>query len=359
MREASLSWTESYPAMEYRHGPMSITDESSVVWFLGDPPHGLVDEVDRTGALVVSEPRRDPLAELIRIQRLAVEIGTGKQLDPDRPRNLSRSVILSYAGGAARGDGRRTSTAACVALDVGGTSMKGALVDQDAQVVRPTGVRHPRGSGSRRGRWTRSARRLQTLAGRAVRGRPGRAPMAAGLAVPGIVDEARGVAVRAANIGWHDVALVQILERRLGLPVALGHDVRAGGLAENVLGAAAGSRDMLFVALGTGIAASCIVDGRLLVAGGYAGEIGHVVGRRRTASPAAAAAGAASNVSPRRPRSPAATRPGAGSRSPAPPRSPRSSVAATRSPRRSGTRRSTHSSACSAPASPCSGRRSW
>ncbi len=100
MREASLSWTESYPAMEYRHGPMSITDESSVVWFLGDPPHGLVDEVDRTGALVVSEPRRDPLAELIRIQRLAVEIGTGKQLDPDRPRNLSRSVILSYAGGA-------------------------------------------------------------------------------------------------------------------------------------------------------------------------------------------------------------------------------------------------------------------
>jgi fructoselysine-6-P-deglycase FrlB-like protein len=100
MREASLSWTESYPAMEYRHGPMSITDDTSVVWFLGEPPPGLVDEVAGIGALVVSEPRRDPLAELIRIQRLAVEIGTGKQLDPDRPRNLSRSVILSYAGGA-------------------------------------------------------------------------------------------------------------------------------------------------------------------------------------------------------------------------------------------------------------------
>jgi fructoselysine-6-P-deglycase FrlB-like protein len=100
MREASLSWTESYPAMEYRHGPMSITDDSSVVWFLGEPPPGLVDEVAGIGALVVSEPRRDPLAELIRIQRLAVEIGTGKHLDPDRPRNLSRSVILSYAGGA-------------------------------------------------------------------------------------------------------------------------------------------------------------------------------------------------------------------------------------------------------------------
>jgi fructoselysine-6-P-deglycase FrlB-like protein len=100
MREASLSWTEAYPAMEYRHGPMSITDESSVVWFLGEPPHGLADEVAQIGALVVSEPQRDPLAELIRIQRLAVEIGTEKDLDPDRPRNLSRSVILSYAGGA-------------------------------------------------------------------------------------------------------------------------------------------------------------------------------------------------------------------------------------------------------------------
>ena len=97
MREASLSWTESYPAMEYRHGPMSITDESSVVWILGTPPRGLVDEIRRFGAIVVSEPDRDPVAELIRIQRLAVRIGLDKGLDPDNPRNLSRSVVLSDA----------------------------------------------------------------------------------------------------------------------------------------------------------------------------------------------------------------------------------------------------------------------
>ncbi len=101
MREASLSWTEAYPAMEYRHGPMSISDDSSVVWFLGTPPSGLVDEIDRTGALVVSEPDRDPVAELIRVQRLAVEIGVGKGLDPDHPRNLTRSVILTGAPGSA------------------------------------------------------------------------------------------------------------------------------------------------------------------------------------------------------------------------------------------------------------------
>ena len=161
-----------------------------------------------------------------------------------------------------------------VALDVGGTSMKGALVDQDAQVYARQAFGTPVAAGVD-AVLDQIGAALQTLAGRASAVGLA-APDAAGLAVPGIVDEARGVAVRAANIGWHDVALVQILERRLGLPVALGHDVRAGGLAENVLGAAAGSRDMLFVALGTGIAASCIVDGRLLVAGGYAGEIGHV-----------------------------------------------------------------------------------
>ncbi|HEY8455410.1 MAG TPA: sugar isomerase [Actinopolymorphaceae bacterium] len=99
MREASLSWTESYPAMEYRHGPISITDEKSVVWFLGPPPPGLLDEVRQLGALAVSEPARDPLAELIRVQRLAVALGEAKSLDPDQPRNLSRSVILSQDNG--------------------------------------------------------------------------------------------------------------------------------------------------------------------------------------------------------------------------------------------------------------------
>lgn len=93
VREASASWTESYPAMEYRHGPISVTDEHSLVWFLVAPPPGLAEEVERTGALVVL-PELDPVAELIRVQRLAVELAAAKGLDPDHPRNLSRSVIL-------------------------------------------------------------------------------------------------------------------------------------------------------------------------------------------------------------------------------------------------------------------------
>jgi fructoselysine-6-P-deglycase FrlB-like protein len=100
MREAALAWAESYPAMEYRHGPKSISGTDSVVWFLGEPPQGLADEAARTGALVVAEPR-DPMAELVRVQRLAVAVALAKGLDPDNPRHLARSVVLQ-AGTASR-----------------------------------------------------------------------------------------------------------------------------------------------------------------------------------------------------------------------------------------------------------------
>ncbi|MEV5149166.1 SIS domain-containing protein [Streptomyces sp. NPDC052727] len=94
MREASLSWTESYPAMEYRHGPISVTTEGTATWMLGAAPDGLAEQVRATGALWI-EGGLDPLAELVRIQRLAVAVAAARGLDPDRPRHLTRSVILA------------------------------------------------------------------------------------------------------------------------------------------------------------------------------------------------------------------------------------------------------------------------
>jgi len=94
LREASRSWAESYPAMEFRHGPISIADERSVIWIFGAPPAGLTDDLRPTDALIVASAL-DPAAELIRTQRLAVALATARGLDPDTPRNLSRSVILS------------------------------------------------------------------------------------------------------------------------------------------------------------------------------------------------------------------------------------------------------------------------
>ncbi|WP_030164386.1 SIS domain-containing protein [Streptomyces sp. NRRL S-813] len=94
MREASLSWTEAYPAMEYRHGPISITTQGTATWMLGRAPEGLADQVRATGGLWV-DGGLDPLAELVRAQRLAVAVAAARGLDPDQPRHLTRSVILT------------------------------------------------------------------------------------------------------------------------------------------------------------------------------------------------------------------------------------------------------------------------
>jgi fructoselysine-6-P-deglycase FrlB-like protein len=94
LREAASMWTESYPAMEFRHGPVAVTGAGSVVWLLGTSPDGLGEEIATAGgtAWVGSE---DPMAELVRVHKLAVALARARGLDPDRPRNLTRSVILT------------------------------------------------------------------------------------------------------------------------------------------------------------------------------------------------------------------------------------------------------------------------
>jgi len=94
LREASRTWAESYPAMEYRHGPISVSDENTVVWALGEVPSDLLADARRTGATVIA-PDTDPLAALIGAQRLAADLAERKGIDPDQPRALSRSVILT------------------------------------------------------------------------------------------------------------------------------------------------------------------------------------------------------------------------------------------------------------------------
>jgi fructoselysine-6-P-deglycase FrlB-like protein len=94
MRESAQAWAESYPAMDYRHGPIAVAGSRSLVWIFGAPPPGLVDEVQSTGATVQTSTR-DPLAQLVQVQRLAVAAAEARGLDPDHPRALTRSVVLA------------------------------------------------------------------------------------------------------------------------------------------------------------------------------------------------------------------------------------------------------------------------
>ncbi|MGN9775993.1 SIS domain-containing protein [Micromonospora sp. H33] len=110
-REAATFWAEAYPAMDYRHGPISIAAPGRLVWALGDLPDGLAEDVAATGAAFVHSRTHgcrsvignwaagrtplDPMADLILAQRFAVTVATTRGLDPDAPRHLSRSVVLA------------------------------------------------------------------------------------------------------------------------------------------------------------------------------------------------------------------------------------------------------------------------
>ncbi|MEE1755650.1 ROK family protein [Streptomyces sp. SP18CS02] len=166
-----------------------------------------------------------------------------------------------------------------IALDVGGTGMKAALVGADGTLL----YEARRATGRERGPDAVVESILDFAAELRAQGqeRYGRSAVAAGVAVPGIIDADRGVAVYAANLGWRDVPMRALLSERLdGVPVALGHDVRTGGLAEGRIGAGKGADRFLFVPLGTGIAGAIGIAGTIEAgAHGYAGEIGHIVVR--------------------------------------------------------------------------------
>ncbi|GAB3468227.1 ROK family protein [Actinophytocola sediminis] len=157
------------------------------------------------------------------------------------------------------------------AIDVGGTAIKAALVAEDLRVV------HTRRTATRRvdgrvdvGQIAELIEELRAAAGADDL-------VGVGVAVPGIIDERHGIARAAVNLGWRDLPLRDQLADAARLPVALGHDVRTGGLAEFTVGAATGVRNAMFVPIGTGIAAAVLVDGHRLDADGYAGELGHIV----------------------------------------------------------------------------------
>jgi CRISPR-associated protein Cas5a/b/c len=94
LREAARAWSEAYPAMEYRHGPIALADARTAVVPLGALDPALAADVRRTGATLL-EAGDDPLATLVLVHRLAMRLAEQRGLDPDAPRNLTRSVVLS------------------------------------------------------------------------------------------------------------------------------------------------------------------------------------------------------------------------------------------------------------------------
>ncbi len=161
------------------------------------------------------------------------------------------------------------------AVDVGGTRIKAALVTEACDTLVAVTTPTPQDMAT-----DFAAVVLATVTGlmatAAEDGRPARL-VGCGVVVPGLVDELHGVGVYSVNLGWRDLPIRDAVASSLGVPTVVGHDVRAGLLAETRLGAARGARHALFLPVGTGIAGALLLDGAVITADGRAGELGHLV----------------------------------------------------------------------------------
>lgn len=197
---------------------------------------------------------------------------------PD-PEQSGGAPSAGAPGGGAPGGGAPSSGAPggghALALDVGGTGIKAGLVTPDGALTRTW----RRATGIERG--PRAV--IDTIADFAAKlveqaAADGTPVAAAGFALPGIIDERTGVGVFSATIGWRDVPFRELLGARLAVPVAIGHDVRAGGVAEARIGAGRGSARFVFLPLGTSIGGAIMIDGVPdLGPHGMGGEFGHIV----------------------------------------------------------------------------------
>ncbi|TQS43666.1 ROK family protein [Cryptosporangium phraense] len=159
-------------------------------------------------------------------------------------------------------------TATVVTVDIGGTTIKGALVGADGRELN----RVDRDTGAAAGADEVVARVRAVARELADAG-----TVAVGLSVPGLVDTAAGIARHAVNLGFRDTPLAALVAEEVGVPVVIEQDSRAAAVAESSIGLGRDAQDLMVVVLGTGIAAGLIVDGKPLPgAGGSAGELGHL-----------------------------------------------------------------------------------
>ncbi len=164
------------------------------------------------------------------------------------------------------------SGSAVLAFDVGGTDLKAALVDGFGtlrEIVRMNTPLAGAGTGEV------ILDEVAAIARRFRAAHPDVTPVAAGLLVPGLVDDEAGIGVFSENLGWRDFPFRSRAAELLDLPVSFGHDVRGAGEAEYRLGAAATFRNVVVMAIGTGIAGAIFIQGKLHLGGGLAGEMGH------------------------------------------------------------------------------------
>jgi len=156
-----------------------------------------------------------------------------------------------------------------VAVDIGGTDIKAALVDENFTVITSLSRPTPKQDNT-------ASKTIAVIKEIVDELSVGYTISALGVCVCGVFDDEHGICIWSGNLNWKNIHLRDLLVEKLDIPVAAGHDIRTAGTAEMRNGAASGYTNSIFIAIGTGIAASLVIDGSIRSAGGYAGEIGHL-----------------------------------------------------------------------------------
>ena len=175
---------------------------------------------------------------------------------------------------AAMKAGSRARAVHALAADVGGTSMRAAVVTADAELVTSESIpTQPEGDiDDAAARLARIVERVHQRAG---------SPSVVGLGVAtaGPIDPETGVYDHPPNmLSWTGKSLKPGLERQLELPVHVGHDATLAALAETTCGPHRGARNLLYVTVSTGIGGGIVTNGQIVTgARGGAGEVGHLI----------------------------------------------------------------------------------
>jgi len=155
-----------------------------------------------------------------------------------------------------------------IGIDIGGTKIAGALVDEQGTIIRSD--RQPTTPGDTRAIEDAVVAMVQGLA-------EGEEVIAAGVAAAGFIDAAQSTVYYAPNINWRNEPFRDKLEARLDLPIIIENDANAAGWAEFRYGAGRPYTDMVTLTIGTGVGGAIVANDRLFRGGFGAGaELGHL-----------------------------------------------------------------------------------
>ncbi|MBR6006615.1 MAG: ROK family protein [Clostridia bacterium] len=163
-----------------------------------------------------------------------------------------------------------------IGFDIGGTNLVCGLMDADFNLIKKAGTPFRRRDNDPAGEGI--AEDLYSLASSvcASCGVDFRDVPSVGVCIPGSVDTARGIVIDAHNLGLHDAPFRETVSRRFGKPAEMLNDADAAALAEQRIGALAGTENSMLVTIGTGIGVGIILGGQLFHGGrGYGVEAGH------------------------------------------------------------------------------------